>query len=224
MDDALDQRVKKAIEGVENNIYVAGDLVGLLRELNAARLASLAHGKARMAPVQGFAAGIPWSLHLEAYGAYCKQYRPQPALIEGNCRGGFDVEELDDFIPGWRDKVSEIGKLRAALDAATQQRDTLVSIIADAAGWSDHSYAHAVMHITNLIYNLKADARVAAPPEPPSYLGWHEKGYLADQSLTVGPGALAQPRGCRWCGYISLGHNAADRAHSEECPTPNTDV
>jgi len=70
----------------------------------------------KIAPVQGYTPGIPWSLHLEAYDAYCKKYGKQPALIdlEGrNCRGGFGVGELDDFIPGWRDRVSEIGKLRA---------------------------------------------------------------------------------------------------------------
>lgn len=74
--------------------------------------------KEKMAPVQGFVGGIPWSLHLEAYNAYCKKWSPQPALIdlEGrNCRGGFGTGELDEFIPGWRDKVSEIGILKAEL-------------------------------------------------------------------------------------------------------------
>jgi hypothetical protein len=66
----------------------------------------------KMAPVQGWPQGIPWSLHLEAYAAYCKKWGPQPALIEGWCRGGFGTEELDEFIPGWRDKVSEITRLR----------------------------------------------------------------------------------------------------------------
>ncbi len=49
--------------------------------------------------------------------------------MEGrNCRGGFGTSELDDFIPGWRDKVSEIGRLKAevanlhiALEAALAQ-------------------------------------------------------------------------------------------------------
>lgn len=74
--------------------------------------------KEKMAPVQGFVGGIPWSLHLEAYNAYCKKWSPQPALIdlEGrNCRGGFGTGELDEFIPGWRDKASEIGRLKAEL-------------------------------------------------------------------------------------------------------------
>lgn len=69
--------------------------------------------KEKIAPVQGYAAGIPWSLHLEAYDAYCKRYGRQQALIEGGCRGGFGTQELDRFIPGWRDKVSEIGRLKS---------------------------------------------------------------------------------------------------------------
>lgn len=69
----------------------------------------------KIAPVQGYSAGIPWSMHLRAYDAYCKMYGPQQALIdlEGrNCRGGFSVGELDMFIPGWRDELSEITRLR----------------------------------------------------------------------------------------------------------------
>ncbi len=75
----------------------------------------------KMAPVQGWPQGIPWSLHLEAYAAYSKKWAPQPALIdlEGrNCRGGFSTGELDEFIPGWREKVSEITALREQLDHA----------------------------------------------------------------------------------------------------------
>jgi len=71
---------------------------------------------AKMAPVQGWPAGIPWSLHLEAYAEYCKRHGAQPALIdlEGrNCRGGFGVRELDSLIPGWRDRCGEIADLKA---------------------------------------------------------------------------------------------------------------
>jgi hypothetical protein len=66
----------------------------------------------KIAPVQGYSAGIPWSMHLRAYDAYCKRYSPQRALIEGGCRGGFGVGELDMFIPGWREELSEITKLK----------------------------------------------------------------------------------------------------------------
>lgn len=72
----------------------------------------------KRAPVQGYTPGIPWSMHLEAYDAYRKRWGAQPALIdlEGrNCRGGFGIGELDEFIPGWRDKLSEITALRARI-------------------------------------------------------------------------------------------------------------
>jgi tetratricopeptide (TPR) repeat protein len=72
----------------------------------------------KRAPVQGYSAGIPWSMHLRAYDAYCKEYGRQDALIdlEGrNCRGGFGTKELDRFIPGWRDELSELAQLRSEL-------------------------------------------------------------------------------------------------------------
>lgn len=72
-------------------------------------------GTAKIAPVQGYSPGIPWSLHLEAYDAYEKKCSSQAALIDldrRGCRGGFSTGELDDFIPGWRDRVGEIAHLR----------------------------------------------------------------------------------------------------------------
>jgi len=68
----------------------------------------------KRAPVQGFAAGIPWEMHLRAYDAYSKKWAPQPALIdlEGrNCRGGFSTGELDEFIPNWRHELKAIDRL-----------------------------------------------------------------------------------------------------------------
>jgi hypothetical protein len=56
----------------------------------------------KKAPVNGYSPGIPWEIHLQAYAEYCKRYRPQPALLEGNCRGGFSTGELDMFLPDWR--------------------------------------------------------------------------------------------------------------------------
>ena len=69
----------------------------------------------RIAPVQGYSAGIPWAMHLRAYDAYCNLYGEQQSLIEGRCRGGFGTSELDKFIPGWREELSQITQLTAAL-------------------------------------------------------------------------------------------------------------
>jgi hypothetical protein len=65
----------------------------------------------KRAPVQGWHGGIPWEMHLRAYEVYCKKYGPQPAMVdlEGRgCRGGFHADELDAWIPGWRDELSTI--------------------------------------------------------------------------------------------------------------------
>lgn len=62
----------------------------------------------KRAPVQRLSGGIPWDMHLRAYEAYSKKWGPQEAMIDldgRNCRGGFSVSELDDFIPGWRSEL-----------------------------------------------------------------------------------------------------------------------
>lgn len=73
----------------------------------------------KRAPVQGYSAGIPWDMHLRAYDAYRKRYGPQKSLIdlEGrNCRGGFHTDELDEFIPGWREELAVVTQLRSVGD------------------------------------------------------------------------------------------------------------
>ena len=78
----------------------------------------MSEAREKMAPVQGYPGGIPWAIHLEAYEVYSKKWAPQPALIdlEGrNCRGGFSTRELDEFVPGWRDRVSEFGKMKSII-------------------------------------------------------------------------------------------------------------
>lgn len=91
-----------------------------------------------MAPVQGYAAGIPWAMHLRAYDAYCKRYGKQQALIEGSCRGGFGVCELDEFIPGWREELDERSQLRKRVETlelriteAIQSLDSLADLLSD---------------------------------------------------------------------------------------------
>ena len=86
-----------------------------------AEIERLKQTKEKIAPVQGYSAGIPWSMHLRAYDAYCKRFGSQKALIdlEGrNCRGGFGVNELDEFIPGWRSELREIVSLRTRAEKA----------------------------------------------------------------------------------------------------------
>ena len=59
---------------------------------------------ARRAPVQTpsfpmrHGATIPWDVHMRAYEVYCEVWSAQPALVEGNCRGGFGLSELVGFL------------------------------------------------------------------------------------------------------------------------------
>lgn len=112
-----------------------------------AALTNIAAQPEKIAPVQGYTPGIPWSLHLEAYDAYCKRWSPQPALIdlEGrHCRGGFHTQELDDFIPGWRDRVSELGRLKARvaeLEAKASPPVAMRELVVHVAGEAKQVFA-----------------------------------------------------------------------------------
>ena len=41
---------------------------------------------------------VPESVYMKAYEVYSHVYSPQPAMIEGECRGGFEVNELIAFL------------------------------------------------------------------------------------------------------------------------------
>jgi hypothetical protein len=111
----------------------------------------------KMAPVQGYPGGIPWAIHLEAYEVYCKRWGPQPALIdlEGrNCRGGFSTGELDDFIPGWRDRVSEFGRMRAEVTRLTAHSVMLNKIVwrmSESLGLFDHGQQAANLDVDQVV-------------------------------------------------------------------------
>ena len=144
---------------------------------------------AKMAPVQGWPAGIPWSLHLEAYAEYCKRHGTQPALIdlEGrNCRGGFGVRELDSFIPGWRDRCGEIADLKAEV----ARLNALLAAPQPQAAPAPEPSAQAVM--TELEQRL---IEIAKALPPMTTLGWNDggmcepdeaiKGYTKKQVLEI---------------------------------------
>jgi hypothetical protein len=88
--------------------------------------------KNKIAPVQGYSAGIPWEMHLRAYDAYKKKYGAQPAMIdlEGhNCRGGFGTGELDMFIPDWREELSLVNKLKEEIVELTEKNQRLYKMV-----------------------------------------------------------------------------------------------
>lgn len=100
-------------------------------EAEVARLTAQAE---KVAPVQGYASGIPWSMHLRAYDAYCKRNGCQSAMVTGGCRGGFHTSELDQFIPGWRDELSQVAKLTAERDELAKQVEKCADEAADIHG------------------------------------------------------------------------------------------
>ncbi len=76
----------------------------------------------RTAPVHRYGR-IPWSVYERAYAAYRERYGDHPSR-EGQTpaerlaeRGGFGIEEMDEYLPGWREEVEEIPRLRRELEA-----------------------------------------------------------------------------------------------------------
>ena len=76
---------------------------------------------------------IPWSVAERAYGAYASMYGRGQSLERLAERGGFGVEEMDQLYPPWREEVSEIAALRAAVamlrarDGALETADRWIS-------------------------------------------------------------------------------------------------
>jgi hypothetical protein len=61
----------------------------------------------KTAPVQGGPC-IPWALHEEAFAVYAEKYGHGQSAERLAERGGFGAGELDDFVPGWRDRHAAI--------------------------------------------------------------------------------------------------------------------
>lgn len=71
----------------------------------------------RMFPIQNphnvrHRSQVPESVYMKAYEVYSHIHGPQPAMVEGNCRGGLEVNELIAFLYAasfpreeWRQRV-----------------------------------------------------------------------------------------------------------------------
>lgn len=79
--------------------------------------------KGKTFPVVGTSMTIPWSVAEEAYLGYNPDGRYSQTLLRLAERGGFHVSELDDYVPDWREKTSEITRLRAELETLTAERE-----------------------------------------------------------------------------------------------------
>jgi hypothetical protein len=63
---------------------------------------------------------IPWSMAERAYSVYSARYGKGQTLAQLANRGGFATSELDEFIPGWREELLEVSRLRAEVMRLTE--------------------------------------------------------------------------------------------------------
>lgn len=68
---------------------------------------------------------IPWSIADLAYSVYSARYGHGQSLEGLAQRGGFGAREMDEFVPDWRERSSEVTELRNRLAEAEK----------DAAKW-----------------------------------------------------------------------------------------
>jgi len=81
----------------------------------------------RTAPVQGHAP-IPWSVHEAAWQGYASLYGKRQSAERIAERGGFGVEEMDDYHPTWREESEEIPRMRKRIAALEAEKANLVTI------------------------------------------------------------------------------------------------
>lgn len=70
---------------------------------------------------------IPWSVAELAYSSYVRQFGRCQTLERIADRGGFSPNEMDEFVPDWRERSSEITSLRARAEQAERDRDVLAA-------------------------------------------------------------------------------------------------
>lgn len=73
---------------------------------------------------------IPWETADRAYSVYSARYGKEQSLERIAERGGFGARELDEFIPGWRDELSEFRALEARHARVREAAERLVSAYA----------------------------------------------------------------------------------------------
>lgn len=127
--------------------YVANPIgsrdCGLMRRAWHAALAARQPGAKvpeRRAPVQGYHGGtIPWRVHGLAWEAYARKYPGQDAEKIAS-RGGFAVQEMDVFLPGWRDMAEgptaqgiDLGRVREIRIPARNNLDPISVFVQDQA-------------------------------------------------------------------------------------------
>jgi hypothetical protein len=162
------------------------------------------------APVQGFPGGVPWEMHMRAYEGYQKKYSSQVAIIDlygRSCRGGFSTRELDMFIPGWRDELSErtallkrIAELEAALQSSPREKvleeaieGAIISELQRVAPLSGSQFIYdeytGVAGFDGAFRPCEMAAAIVAALSPDTAVKGEED-PVAEPDVEIGPGAL----------------------------------
>lgn len=78
---------------------------------------------------------IPWSVADLAYSVYSKKYGHRQSLKKLAVRGGFWSGEMDELLPDWRERCSEITALRAELSAKSAELTKAQAALAEQEGY-----------------------------------------------------------------------------------------
>lgn len=92
----------------------------------------------RMFPIQPYSRGVvredknknkgphpmrvPWSVADQAYSVYAARYGESQTLEHLAERGGFGAEEMDAFLPDWREKSDALAQARARVKVLEGRR------------------------------------------------------------------------------------------------------
>jgi hypothetical protein len=82
---------------------------------------------------------IPWSVAELAYSVYARRYGTSQSLSRLAERGGFAPSELDDYLPDWRERCSEV----AALKKEIKQLQVKVAHLNGKLLWMEEMRRHA---------------------------------------------------------------------------------
>ncbi|WP_053092016.1 hypothetical protein [Stenotrophomonas maltophilia] len=184
---ALADAARRVISDIDSGDYHGEISEATYAALEAALAARQPVGEKpeRRAPVQGYhGETIPWRVHGLAWEAYAKKYGKQQSAERIAERGGFGCEEMDMFVPGWREMVE--GSPAHAVDLAPRPMDTaptdgtLVRLLVDFTSNAIEDTAGPAWTIgSNNDSNVMADERV----------GWQFAGWCWDHDhFTEGEG------------------------------------
>lgn len=151
MNDAtIEPLAKKIAEAVRNytigkdgSFYAIEGVIERVLRADAGKMFPLQAALLRSDPVKTGPRRIPWAIAEEAYAEYSRRYGMSQSLERLAERGGFGWGEMDEFLPGWRDRVGIVVELNAhiiQLEIARGEMAEGVLEIAKAIGMSEDEF------------------------------------------------------------------------------------